>query len=82
MRAGIHASADAPGVSAASLLSQRDFAVAARVLQATPAGRIFLSREAHFRCRDAAVCAFIPLGMEYFRDLPDPVDFYEAWRIP
>ena len=82
MRMGIHATAGASGAAPAYRVSDRELQVASLILRATPAGRIFLSREAHRRCRSAAVCAFIPLGAEYFSGLPDPVDVYEAWRIP
>jgi class 3 adenylate cyclase len=81
MRIVIHAVADS-GSAYALCLSERESLVASRILQATPAGRIFLSREAHIRCRSAAACVFIPLGTEYFSGLPDPLDLYEAWRRP
>jgi class 3 adenylate cyclase len=82
MRIGIHAVVEAPAADAAGRITDQEHQVASRILQATPAGRIFLSRQAHCQCRDAALCAFIPMGMQYFRDLPDPIDVFEAWPIP
>jgi class 3 adenylate cyclase len=82
MRFGIHAVAGAAQALGQYRISEREFKVASLILQSTPAGRIFLSREAHLRAKSAVACAFIHLGTEYFSGLPEPVDFYEAWRMP
>lgn len=63
-------------------VSAQDLKAASMVLESTPVGRVFLSRQAYAQARDARGAAFIPLGLEYFTGLPEPLEIYEAVRLP
>lgn len=75
LRMALHVAAGNEGIPA------QDVKAASLVIEAAPAGRVFLTRQAYARVKDASLCAFIPLGLEYFTGLPDPLEIYEAVRV-
>lgn len=54
-----------------------DTRAAELLLEAAPFGRIYLSREVHAQSQGANLC-FVAITLEYFRDLPEPLEIFEA----
>lgn len=59
-------------------VGEGELKAAAFILDSTPAGRVLMSRQAYTQAQGAQVCCFIPLGLEYFSGLPDPLEVFEA----
>lgn len=72
LRMSVHVNSDKAHVS------EEEMKAASILLEATPAGRVFLTRQAYSQAQGARVCAFIPLGLEYFTGLAEPLEIYEA----
>lgn len=54
-----------------------DTKAAALLLESTPFGRVYLSREVYAQSQGANLC-FIALTLEYFSGLPEPLEVFEA----
>jgi class 3 adenylate cyclase len=63
-------------------ISDEEAKAASLILDATPFGRVFLSREAFMQSQAAEVCGFIPLGFESFTGREEPLEIFEAISVP
>ncbi|MBI3554448.1 MAG: hypothetical protein HY077_18280 [Elusimicrobia bacterium] len=61
--------------------TQREAKMLSLMLDVTPPGRVFVSRPIFTQSHGSQACAFIPLGIEYFSGLEDPLDLLEAVAV-
>lgn len=69
---------EASSAQAGGPVAEAEAELLARLLEAAPPGRVLATRKVYAKALGRNPCAFIPLGLEYFKGLSDPVEVFEA----